>query len=62
VAIAKLHEMGMLESVITQNIDCLHQESGLPEEKVIELHGNTRRVRCMSCGGGAVRFMRPRNG
>lgn len=49
-SIAKLHEMGLLESVITQNIDGLHQESGLPEEKVIELHGNNRRVRCMSCG------------
>jgi NAD-dependent deacetylase len=51
VAIAKIHEMGLLESVITQNIDGLHQESGLPEDEVIELHGNTRRVRCMSCGG-----------
>ncbi len=41
--------MGLFESVITQNIDGLHQESGLPDEKVIELHGNTRRVRCMTC-------------
>jgi NAD-dependent deacetylase len=49
-SILKLYEMGLLESVITQNIDGLHQESGLPDGKVIELHGNTRRVRCMSCG------------
>lgn len=49
-AIAELYEMGMLESVITQNIDGLHQESGLPDEKVIELHGSNRRIRCMSCG------------
>jgi len=49
-AIARLHEMGRLESVITQNIDGLHQESGLPDDKVVELHGNNRRVRCMSCG------------
>ncbi len=48
-ALFRLHEMGLLESVITQNIDGLHQESGLPDEKVIELHGNTRRVRCMTC-------------
>jgi NAD-dependent deacetylase len=48
-ALLSLHEMGLLESVITQNIDGLHQESGLPDEKVIELHGNTRRVRCMTC-------------
>ncbi len=48
-AIARLNEMGLLESVITQNIDGLHQLSGLPDDKVIELHGNTTRVRCMSC-------------
>ncbi len=48
-AIAMLHEMGILTTLITQNIDGLHQTSGIPEEKIIELHGNTRRVRCMSC-------------
>ncbi len=48
-AIARLHELGLLTAVITQNIDGLHQESGLPDDKIIELHGNTRRVRCMSC-------------
>jgi len=48
-AVAKLHEMGLLEAVITQNVDGLHQESGVPEDRVIELHGNTRRARCMSC-------------
>ena len=49
-AVAELHEMDLLEAVITQNVDGLHQESGIPDEKVIELHGNTRRARCMSCG------------
>jgi NAD-dependent deacetylase len=48
-AVARLHDMGLLQAVVTQNIDGLHQESGLPEEKVIELHGNTCRIRCMSC-------------
>jgi len=48
-AIFKLHEMGLLKSVITQNIDGLHQGSGLPDEKVIELHGSTCRIRCMRC-------------
>lgn len=42
-AIFHLYGMGLLESVITQNIDGLHQESGLPDEAVIELHGNTDR-------------------
>lgn len=50
VSVAKLHEMGLLEAVITQNIDGLHQESGIPDDKVIELHGNNRRVRCTGCG------------
>jgi NAD-dependent deacetylase len=50
VAVAKLHEMGLVEAVITQNIDGLHQASGIPEEKIIELHGSNRRVRCMTCG------------
>jgi NAD-dependent deacetylase len=48
-AIAGLDRMGLLEAVITQNVDGLHQESGIAGEKIIELHGNTRRIRCMSC-------------
>ena len=49
-ALVTLYKMGLLDAVITQNIDGLHQKAGLPDEKVIELHGNTLRVRCMSCG------------
>jgi NAD-dependent deacetylase len=48
-SIAKLYELGLLKTLITQNIDGLHEASGIPEKKIIELHGNTRRVRCMSC-------------
>lgn len=48
-SIAKLYELGILKALITQNIDGLHQASGIEKEKIIELHGNTRRVRCMSC-------------
>ncbi|MBU1344517.1 MAG: Sir2 family NAD-dependent protein deacetylase [Proteobacteria bacterium] len=48
-SIAKLHELGILKVLITQNIDGLHEASGIPLEKIIELHGNTRRVRCMRC-------------
>jgi NAD-dependent deacetylase len=50
ISLFKLYEMGLLEAVITQNIDGLHQESGIPDDRVIELHGSNRRVRCMSCG------------
>jgi len=49
-ALVALYKMDLLEAVITQNIDGLHQKAGLPDEKVIELHGNTLRVRCMNCG------------
>ncbi|MBL6852616.1 MAG: Sir2 family NAD-dependent protein deacetylase [Alphaproteobacteria bacterium] len=48
-AVAELVRRGMVTHVITQNIDNLHQDSGVPAEKVIELHGNTRYARCLSC-------------
>jgi NAD-dependent deacetylase len=49
-AIAELHRLGKLDCVITQNIDGLHQKSGVPEEKVIELHGTLKWVICLECG------------
>ncbi len=49
-AIAELWRMGRLDCVITQNVDNLHQKAGVPEEKVIELHGNMRWVKCLDCG------------
>jgi len=49
-AIAELHRLGKLDCVITQNIDSLHQKSGVPEEKVIELHGTLKWVTCLECG------------
>ena len=48
-SLARLNEMGLLQAVVTQNIDGLHQASGLPADKIVELHGNTCRIRCMSC-------------
>jgi len=49
-AIAALVRRGLVTTVVTQNIDGLHQSSGVPEEKVIELHGNTTYARCLGCG------------
>jgi NAD-dependent deacetylase len=49
-AIVELHRMGKLDCVITQNIDGLHQKSGIPEERVIELHGTAWWVNCLECG------------
>ena len=49
-AIAELDKMGKLDCVITQNVDDLHQRAGVPREKVFELHGNMKWVKCLSCG------------
>lgn len=48
-AVAELVARGKVSHVITQNIDALHQEGGVPEEQVIELHGNTRHAKCLDC-------------
>ncbi len=47
-ALAQLEEMGLLKAIITQNIDCLHQEAG--SRKVIEFHGNFATLSCTQCG------------
>jgi NAD-dependent deacetylase len=49
-AVAQLIADGKASSVITQNIDGLHQASGVPSQQVIELHGNTTFAHCLSCG------------
>ncbi len=49
-AIAKLVEMGKVTSVITQNVDNLHQDGGVPDEKVVEVHGNASYAKCLNCG------------
>jgi NAD-dependent deacetylase len=49
-AVAELIRTGKASSVITQNIDGLHQDSGIPDDKVIELHGNTTYAHCLDCG------------
>ena len=48
-AVAKLVRTGKVASVITQNIDGLHQLSGVPDEKIIELHGNGTYAKCLTC-------------
>lgn len=48
-ALARLVELGKMPAVITQNIDGLHQASGVPDDKVIELHGNTTYAGCLDC-------------
>jgi NAD-dependent deacetylase len=48
-AVAELEKLGKLTCVVTQNIDNLHQKAGSSPDKVFELHGNMKFVRCMSC-------------
>ena len=48
-ALVALERLGLLDSVITQNVDDLHQRAGTDPTKVIELHGNATRVRCLGC-------------
>lgn len=45
-----LHRHGLLAHVLTQNIDGLHQDAGVPSELVTEIHGSTRSARCEGCG------------
>ena len=49
-ALAKLVEQGRMSAIITQNVDGLHQRSGVPDSKIIELHGNTTYATCLDCG------------
>jgi len=48
-ALVTLERLGLLDSVITQNVDNLHQRAGTDPGKIIELHGNATRVRCLAC-------------
>ena len=49
-AVDALVRRGKVAAVITQNIDGLHQASGIPPEKIVELHGNTTYATCLDCG------------
>jgi len=49
-AVARLVAAGKAAAVITQNVDNLHQDSGVPADKVIELHGNASYATCLECG------------
>jgi NAD-dependent deacetylase len=55
-ALASLHRRGKAPALVTQNIDNLHQASGIPAQNVVELHGNTTYATCLDC---AKRFELP---
>ncbi len=48
--VAALVKSGKVGAVITQNVDNLHQDSGVPADQVIEIHGNASYATCLECG------------
>jgi NAD-dependent deacetylase len=48
-AVAALIASGKSAAVITQNIDGLHQDSDIPDDRIIELHGNATYAHCLDC-------------
>jgi len=49
-ALVHLERQGKLHTLITQNVDGLHQEAGSDPARVVEIHGTLREVVCMACG------------
>ena len=49
-AFVELQRQGRLLALVTQNIERLHQRSGLPADSVLELHGTTTEAVCLTCG------------
>jgi len=48
-ALAEIERRANLHTLVTQNVDGLHLAAGTSSEKLIEIHGNMREVKCMSC-------------
>ena len=49
-ALVELERLGKLDTIITQNVDGLHQKAGTSPETVVEIHGTLLEVMCMQCG------------
>jgi NAD-dependent deacetylase len=49
-ALVELERRGKLHTLITQNVDGLHQAAGQSPERVVEIHGTLQEFMCMSCG------------
>ena len=52
-ALAELEKLGLLQCVITQNVDALHEKAGT--KNLIEYHGSLLKLRCVSCGSRFTR-------
>jgi len=60
-AMVEMMNQGYLKHIISQNIDGLHRKSGIPENKITELHGNTNTEICQKCESIYLRDYRTRN-
>jgi NAD-dependent deacetylase len=49
-ALAELERRAALHTLVTQNVDRLHHDAGSSPDKIIEIHGNVREVKCLTCG------------
>lgn len=49
-ALAELDQRGRLHTLVTQNVDGLHQAAGTSDERMVEIHGTTTKVKCLDCG------------
>jgi len=48
-ALAELERRAALHTIVTQNVDGLHHAAGNSPERIVEIHGNVREVKCLSC-------------
>src|SRR2546428_4600824 len=54
-ALAHLARAGRIELLVTQNVDGLHERSGFPPERLVNIHGTDSAVECMACHRRAPR-------
>ncbi len=49
-ALAELENRAALDTLVTQNVDGLHHLAGNSPDRIVEIHGNLREAKCVSCG------------
>ena len=61
-ALKELIDRDILKCIISQNIDGLHRKSGVPSDKIFELHGNSNLEKCEKCNKDYLRDFNVREG
>ena len=60
-SMVELMHQGRLKHIISQNCDGLHRKSGIPADKITEVHGNRNKEECKKCGQEYMRDFHTRN-